>query len=148
MTFYHNGGFGMVPTPAYEIQFNRWSKIQKLCWWVLKKTSCLVPHFDKSQLVTEVAIDREKATREIVRMAAGQLNLMTGKRPQRILLGRQQFYEIATTEVDIRYSFEFCIELAEPSRVERDPWGQYTSRLRLFSLPVQVVPWMDGVLVL
>ena len=137
----------LIATPAYEIKFGRWAWVERTCVWLLRKTRGLVAHFDKEAVYRRVYIDRDEAARKIILMASEQLVNMTGKKPSRILVGRKEFNELISDSnaVPIWNSFEFSIELKEQTAEDYSP---YRTSLRLFEVPVQVIPWMDGILVL
>lgn len=142
MTFYQNDGLHLSATPAFEITYKGNKYLEKACWWLLLKTFTLTNYFVKTQIVKQVRIDPDKAIREIVAMASTQLRML-GKKPERILLGREQFNKICSDMLDHRHSFEFSIPFED-----RQNYGPYHSGVRLYNIPVQVIPWMDGVLVL
>ncbi len=147
MSFVQPDGFVLTETTAYELKYKGWKRAEKAAYWFLKKLYSMSTHFDKSLVVKQVLIDPNQAAMKIVRMAYEQLNML-GKKPERILLGRKQFYDIVA-EVDFRHSFEFQIELQEPTKyLPEDEWSPYRTRHKLFNVPVSVIPWMDGVLVL
>lgn len=141
MTFFEQGPMEMTPTDAYDIKpVGRLAWLQRLCFKIMKRTGAARIHFDKRHLVTCVSIDREKVTREIVALASIQLHQM-GKRPTRILVGRPQFKNFVADVDNLRMGpFQFDIQLKQAS--------EYGSGVTLFSIPVEVIPWMDGVLVL
>ena len=92
-------------------------------------------------------IDKDKATLEIIRLASKQLELMSGDKPTRILVGKEQFRNLVD-DIDMRRSFQFDIQLSRSRSQPSDPWDRFPTKLEVFSVPVQIVPWMDGVLVL
>lgn len=133
MSFLESAGKNLVPTTAFDIIPKvRWRKIQEFCIWVLRKTKALHPHFDEHMLVREHIIPRDKATSEIIRMALPQLQML-GHAPERIYIGRSEMKSLMSEPPD--YGL---------------PWGfeiQGTRDMKIFNIPITVIPWMEGVLV-
>ena len=150
MSFLENSSIEMIPTSAWEIKHTRrWRWLEHICWRIMLWTGCVHPHFDRNQLVRNVAIDTGKAAEEICRLAKHQLALIDWK-PERVLLGRPQFDAIVGNPENFRRPFGFEIELARRENSSpKDEWRRYYDPgITIFRVPVQVVPWMDGVLVL
>ena len=147
MRFVERVGVEMIPTTAYDIKFTkRWRWIQRLCWWILLKTKGTHPHFDERQLVKSVVIDKDKAVSEIVRLAEDQLSRFRYERPQKILMGGAQFSRFMTEDVSSMSRFTFDVNLVRTKPRTLD--DRYGTGMEMFSVPVDVIPWMDGVLVL
>lgn len=147
MSFVQTDGFTLTETSGYDIKYKGPKNAERVASWFLNKLYSTTHHFDRKLVVRQVMIDPTKAAKEIVRMAYNQLSEL-GRRPERILVGRKQFYDIAS-EVDFSNPFYFDIELQEPiKRQADDVWSHYCTRYKVYNVPVQVIPWMDGVLVL
>ncbi len=140
MSFFHNSSIELLPTSAWEINHTKWQRLEKLCVSFLKWTKCLRHHFDKNQLVTSIVIDKDKTAREIIRIAYDQLT-MVGLRPKEILIGRKQMEAICEDMKGLNclQPFEFSVDFAK---------NFDNSGIRLFNIPVKVIPHMDGILVL
>ncbi len=154
MIFMEPMGFEKIPTDAWDVfvpakskKWSRWGLLQKACWWFLNKTHCVHPHFDSKQLVRRVVIDREQATSRIVEMAEHQLRMFQHDRPKRILMGGEQFAKLAGEPIGMS-PFHFNMELARSIPLPRGEDDRYRTDIEYFSIPVEVIPWMDGVLVL
>jgi|SRR5579864_343354 len=132
--------FKFIHTAAYDIKFTkRWRWIEEICLRFLRKTGCASSHFDREQVVKSVCIPADKAAIDIILLAEGQLRTV-GERPNRIVIGRKQFEEIVSSEMPLLCrNFSFEINITQSSR--------YT-RMTRFGVPVDVIPWMDGVLVI
>ncbi len=154
MMFHQNDGFDWVATSAWDVtvpakskKFGRFGFLQKWCWWFLNRTGCVKQHFDKNQLVKSVVIDKDKAATEIIRLAEDQLSRFRSERPKKILMGGEQFRSLLN-EPSIqnmqRFSFDVQFSQSRPRR-EDEPYSTGTT---VFNVPVDVIPWMDGVLVL
>ena len=124
MSFLQRTGRELFATPAWDLnQPERWKVLHRFCVWFLKKTEVLTPHFDERDIVKQVAIDPQQAASRVIEMADLQFQAMAGKRPSRIFVGPEQFRSLA-------YS------IAGQSR-----------QLTYLDVPVEMIPWMNGVLV-
>ena len=151
MHFFEKGTPYLIPTTAHDIKFTeRWGWLEKLCFKLLKKTGCAHIHFDEKQMVTSVYIDPDKAVSEIVLMAAHQLRMMD-YRATKILMGLKEFDKLRTDPRLLPYSyqpFNFDVQLTRTETSTDACTVQYRTGLKLLNLNVEVIPWMDGVLVL
>lgn len=138
-------GFREIPTTAYEIKYTEsWKWLQRLCVRVLFRLKALRAHFDREMTITSVVIDPETVAIKIIQVAEEQLARLQ-YRPERILIGRKQFEEIITGDTPAifgEFSFEIPMSRTTPS------WNGLQPRLERFGVPIYVIPWMDGVLVL
>lgn len=152
MVFYQPGPLSYMPTSAYEMNFKGpWAWLQRLCFKILNMSGGLRPHFDAFQIVQEVVIDPDQTADKIYRMAADQLAMLRDEPPKRILLGRKEFMSLHQALGDIRsvayFSFELDYYKEERYRTN-DPYRPYQTRRTLYKVPIEVIPWMEGVLVL
>lgn len=138
MAFTNVCGIKKVPTFAYDVDFTktRWFFIARLCWKLLVKLGCVGIHFDEQHMVTRVFIDQEKAASYIIKEAYHQIEQLNGRLPTKVLMGREQFEKLTNELLPSMYvkPFDFSVAMSQNGRV--------------FDLPVEVIPWMDGILVL
>lgn len=144
MSFMSPMGFKKVPTEAWEVKPAGF--IARLCWMVLGKLGSVTAHFNEQMIVRQVIIDPGTAAKKVIEMADVEL-ARVGYRPERILVGRRQFEEIASAP-DFFRSFSFNVEMAIYGGAKGIEWGGMRPTIERFSVPVYVIPWMDGVLVL
>ncbi len=149
MSFMEPCGFEKIATEAFEINPKKHKWIADLAMWTLRKIGALHPHFDQKQLVRNVAIDTEKAALQIIRQAGHQLNLGYHRKIERILMGRKEFDELVGGAAPMMWGkphFDIQLQMQEPAK--NKPMGRYESTLRVMNVPVEVIPWMEGILVL
>ena len=113
----------------------------KLCWyerWLvgfLTRLGALTPVYDRSVQVTGICFQPDDLVSKIVVIAADQLECL-GRKPERVLLGSKQFDAMVRQETVKTLSRDFTF-------VPETRFGTL-----LYDVPVQVIPWMDGVLVI
>ena len=140
MAFYESAGYEPMVTSAWEFEFSGiWKWLQLWCFWFLKWSKSAQPFLDRRQLVTEVVIDKEKVVRLIIAEAIEQI-YKTNNKPRRIYIGRKQIESLLSDPHNLPYLMakpvDFEVELAK-SKAGYD----------LFNVPVEIIPWMDGILV-
>ena len=125
----------VVPTPAYSFNPSRgfvW--IQRLCFWVLSRLRCsyyaeVVVDVERHLIDPDGFIDRFFEVYD-------ELDLRYGREPRRIYVGSEDYAELMNAdEMSMPYSFraEFIVGN-----------NGHTS---FHGVPVEVIPWMSGVLV-
>lgn len=128
----------MVQTPSYE--FNRspkwWSFVQDWAWKLLLKTGGLKPWFDEKIEVKKATFNRQDLAKYIFN-AKMHIQYDMNHVPKHIYMGGAQFQEFLNMPYDNLTATGFTIDMVRHS---------YEGR-KIFEVPVTIVPWMDGVLI-
>lgn len=141
MTFDKRVGARAVWTSAYEVNYSAhwfWSRIEKWMIRRLIRRKCLRTYFSPEDVVVQVAIDPEKAAHEIIRLASEQFGNFRERPPEKILIGRKEFADLSRSDPALymlRDSFQFDLKMPRNTL----GWGK---------IPIVVIPWMTGVLVI
>lgn len=119
----------------------RWKWLQSKAWNFLSKTNALESHYDKQVNVERYVIDQDKVVGKILNvMNVAQL---VDINPSTVYMGPDEFYKVCyeTNQMDlgIRTSFDVQIPINESH-------GEHISRY-LLGLKVEVIPYMEGILV-
>lgn len=108
-------------------------------------------YFAKQLLTSKVVVVKQAdVTEYICRLAEKQLKAL-GRRPQRVFMGMIQFEEIVHNAGPglFAYPFSFEARFFGPRDIQRQSVSEFDrGGLTAFNVPVEVIPWMDGVLVI
>lgn len=118
----------------------------------MKKAGALTPYFrNQNVLVQQMCFSKQQASDYIIR-TAGELLLRQGFTPKRVFVGRKQFMELANVALPQTFgSFDFGLDVRfQASTPKWSSDDNYSSYVKWFSfnIVVEVIPWMDGVLVI
>lgn len=105
-----------------------WVWLHKAAWWFLRKTGGVSNAIKDTVEYKQIVIDRQRVADQII-AAMEEMHILHIK-PARVFMGPEQFDE-AMMEVGRDYNFEILMGHDR----------------RMFGLPVTVVPWMRGILV-
>lgn len=105
----------------------RWSWLHKMSWWFLRKTGALQNADIECTEYREIIIDRKEVS-ETIFSAMNEMNI-GHIRPKAIYMGPESFRQ-ALHERD---SYGFTLSMGH--------------NYEMFDLPVTVIPWMRGVVV-
>jgi hypothetical protein len=106
----------------------RWAWLHKAAWWFLRKTVGVSNAIKDRVDYKEVVIDRNRVADQICR-AMDEMHIQH-IRPGEVFMGPDMF---DAAMMELRSSYEFQVEMGY--------------NRTMFGLPVTVVPWMRGVLV-
>lgn len=127
---------------------------QKQQYEALQRQGCLEPHFDMQKVVVSyVTISKALATKVLIEKA-GDILIREGFRPRRVFVGRAEFREMSNGMMPQYphigpFSFDFRMDFQR--RQTRTPMDSpYLSEIIAdwLDITVEVIPWMDGVLVI
>lgn len=141
--------FRLLPTHAHDVKIEgRWLWIKKLAWWSLCKLGCVHPHFDREQMVTCVRFSGKEAMDLLMIEVKKCMMMCYGRRPKRIFLGSEDFARIMSDPAFLRMGyFDFSGKIYE-QKTEYDAMGVERRQETMFNVPVEVIPHMQGVLVI
>jgi hypothetical protein len=125
------------PSASEVVLQGRYLWLKKACWKFLKKTGCVIPHFDSHQTVTQVRIDPDKLVTGIIREAIDQFNRL-GDSATKVLLGHADMSRLLNDPKLLQYfdrPFNFHVDTRRFHQT-------------VFGLEIHVIPHMEGVLVL
>ena len=123
MTGYQADGYDFLPG-------GRWERLQRLAWRFLVWSKAITVRQTKQFDFHSVRIDLDKVTKAI--QEAYHRLLQRGVTPTKVLLGHKQFDQLVCSP-----------ELHSAWRN-----GSSFSVTTLYGMDIQIVPWMDGLLVL
>ena len=137
MAFWNKTGKEFKPTEAHVVAPRTWW--QRICWRLLASAS--TPYLCEHSMIRQVYCNPEMAEMELIRFAIVELN-RTGIKPTKLLIGVRNWTELINDPHILPYlqapfSFPLRAEIVN-LRGAREFLG----------LEVQVIPHMDGVLVL
>ena len=112
----------------------KWHRIQRACFWLLKKIGAFSRDKEISYSYKTVAYDPSKVT-EYVHRQANYILSRENRHPRYLYVGPQQFHELFNSEVARYMSF------APLSITDQYPAPEFAG------LKIIVLPWMEGVLV-
>lgn len=111
----------------------KWLKAQ--LWKFLRYSGCLTNHVEQHELVSYIDVDAASIAESILKQRRELANVYN-RQATKILIGRDEFHEIARQTVDYPVSFQANIRLGNGGRPPE-----------LFGLQIEVIPWMKGVIV-
>lgn len=142
MSFYKIEQGDLIPTSAWDVSMGNGivGTLQNWAWKFLLKTKAARIHFDKSQLITSIAINKDKLARVVIQECIGRLRY-SATEPTKILIGPDKFMELMGP---------MGIEPWEmsPFSIDTEAKVGFGSSYKIMGLSVQVVPHMVGILVL
>ncbi len=119
----------------------------------LKKEGALTYHMAEQRVVVQHAYFTKQRAADWIIQKAGDLLLREGFTPRRVFVGRKQFMELANVALPQAFgSFDFGLDMrfqtSTPQWARED--NDYRSHVcwHSFNIVVEVIPWMDGVLVI
>ena len=122
-----------VPTGAYAYNGTRgWIFVQRVCFWILDRLRC--------QYCAEAVVDVEThlinppTFAQKMMEADEEIWNRTGRRPRKIYVGSDDYAQMMKDDLRPSGPMQFNIKLREGC----------TS----FNVPVEVIPWMSGFLVI
>lgn len=108
----------------------RWVWLQKAAWWFLGKTGALSLGYEPKTTYKQVVIDK-RGVREAILAAIHEMEISM-VRPAHVYIGPDEIRSL-TLEMRDYAAFSFDIQMGYNREI--------------FGLPVTVIPWMRGVLV-
>ncbi len=112
-----------------------WKVLQKISLWLLRKLECF--HSSLHEEVSYVQCDKDTLIESIIKQER-EVWEACGHAPERVYIGRDDFMEILSLR-ECPHDF-FSIGVDYEIGVDRKVY-------RIRGMPVSVVPWMRGVLV-
>lgn len=106
----------------------RWSWLHRAAWWFLRKTKGVSNAIDCKTTYKEVVINRKRVADRIMQ-TIDELNI-ANIRPAEIFMGPDEFDEAMH---EMRDSYSFSVQMG----LDR----------KLFDLPVTIIPWMRGIVI-
>lgn len=105
-----------------------WSWLHKAAWWFLRKTGGVSNATKHTVEYKQIVIDRQRVAEQI--MAAIDELHIGHKKPGRVYMGPDQFNEAMT---ELRDHYRFSVRMGYNREI--------------FGLPVTIIPWMRGILI-
>lgn len=113
----------------------RWESLQRFAQWFLAKTKASHPFVDEEVKVERCYINGDKFIERLLKQRASHIEW--GREPKTLLIGSRDYAELMCEE-EMHHAFSFVSDL----HMGRD------GRRMVFGLEVQVIPWMEGILVM
>lgn len=113
----------------------RWARLQKFAQWFLAKTKALQQFVDDEVKVERCYIDGDKFLERLLKQRGSHIEW--GREPKTLLIGSRDYAELMSEE-EVRHAFSFVSDL----HIGRD------GRRMVVGLEVQVIPWMEGMIVM
>lgn len=125
-----------VPTDSYIfIPRGKLSWFQTLLWKILLKTGCLKEYIDISEKIDRISFNRVDFTNNLYKTYSNMFKI--NETPKKIYMGVDQFNDLAKTNANFTNRIGFSIQFNKNE-------GQ---SYKAFGVPVEIIPWMDGVLI-
>lgn len=106
----------------------RWAWLHRVAWWFLRKTGGVSNAMKETVEYKQIVIDRQRVSEQIM-AAIDELHIAHIK-PMRVYMGPDQFDEAM---MEMRGGYTFDVRMGYNREI--------------FGLPVTVIPWMRGVLI-
>lgn len=106
----------------------RWAWLHKAAWWFLRKTGGVSNAIKDRVYYKEVVIDRKRVVDQVLQ-AIEEMGIQH-IRPREVFMGPDMFDKAM---IELRSSYDFSVSMGYDQT--------------MFGLPITVVPWMRGVLV-
>jgi hypothetical protein len=135
MTFRSTRGTEFLPwNETYKVSPKGW--LQRLCWRFLQQRNAVARFIEQRELVQEIAIDPNQVATDAIMQALDQLEAV-GYRASKLLIGRDAFLKMRAYQ-------------GLPAFMQPVAFGADVQSLHppLLGLEVQIVPHMEGILVL
>jgi hypothetical protein len=131
--YVHKSSIRKIHANSYEFKpSGRFIYMKNLLWKILKKTNCLKLYFDEKEVIERVDIDSEKLYDKIYKQYFSILD--RGFKPKHVYIGIDEFQDVSgLTDNNGNYNMQFDMKL------------NYNKTL--FNLPVTVLPYMKGLLI-
>ena len=131
--YVHKSSIIKVPTNSYEFKpSGRFIYIKNLLWKILKKSNSLKSYFDQEIAIERVDIDNNELYDRIYKQYFSILD--QGFKPKKVYIGIDEFQDISSlTDNNGNYVMQFDMKL--------------NYNRTLFNLPVTVLPYMKGLLI-
>lgn len=130
---YTNDFHYSVKTAAYEFKpSGRFAFFQKWLWKLLWKMDTIKPHWEDKVKVERIVISRKDLGERL--WEAYHKCFPRGEKPSKIFMGPEEFQTLLAQPYDYQCRFGFYVETG---------WNG-----RMFNLPVEVIPHMNGVLII
>jgi hypothetical protein len=131
--YYRNQTTFTIETPAYDFEPKgklKW--LQRFMWNMLFKMEAIQQHYDTKTEVKKVLIDRGSVADNLLKSYRSWFNY--GKKPTRVYMGHEQFEELSYNHLEHHLvGFNFTVPMSYNRTV--------------FDLPIEVLPNMNGVLI-
>ncbi len=113
----------------------RWARLQKLAQWFLIKTKASQPFVDEQVKVERHYVDGDRFMERLLKQRESHFEW--GREPKTLLIGSKDYAELMN-EVMTNHHFSFTSDL----HMGRD------GKRMVVGLEVQVIPWMEGIVVM